>query len=230
MRKLIILLAGISFLIGFRAAAEETSAENVIKVTDVNYDYSLYFDEWLHTNNILGTMSFTLEVNNIDCISVNRSQGHAYTIDDPDFTDYIEAPVTSTGTITMDFKQVSWGTWIRLGAFSNDLKKLVFTDYYCSNDYINSSDLQAIMGGVDNVATDSNLSMKLNGKSVTIQGLTSGDMDVKVYNLLGGTMLSTSTSIAEPSVTIPLDNLSNGIYIISISNGNNTLAGKIQIK
>ena len=67
---------------------------------------------------------------------------------------------------------------------------------------------------------------------ITIEGLVaqSGITDVKLYNILGMEVLSTSLNNNTNTQTIPTDGLASGVYVIKLQSANNQLTKKLIIK
>jgi hypothetical protein len=67
---------------------------------------------------------------------------------------------------------------------------------------------------------------------ITIEGLVaqSGITDVKLYNILGMEVLSTSLSNNTNTQTIPTDGLATGVYVIKLQSESNQLTKKLIIK
>jgi hypothetical protein len=67
---------------------------------------------------------------------------------------------------------------------------------------------------------------------ITIEGLAaqSGITDVKLYNILGMEVLSTSLNNNTNTQTIPTDGLASGVYVIKLQSANNQLTKKLIIK
>ena len=66
---------------------------------------------------------------------------------------------------------------------------------------------------------------------ITIEGLAvqSGITDVKLYNILGMEVLSTSLSNNTNTQTIPTDGLATGVYVIKLDSGSHRLIKKLII-
>ena len=56
-----------------------------------------------------------------------------------------------------------------------------------------------------------------------------GNVDLKVFNLLGELVNTTSTEVSTGNYNINLDHLSNGVYMLQVSNGNTTATQRITI-
>jgi len=56
-----------------------------------------------------------------------------------------------------------------------------------------------------------------------------GQVDMKVFNLLGELVNTTSTEVSTGNYNINLDHLSNGVYMLQVSNGNTTATQRITI-
>ena len=67
---------------------------------------------------------------------------------------------------------------------------------------------------------------------ITIEGLAvqSQETSVKLYNVVGMEVLSTSLNNNSNTQTIPTDGFTSGVYVIKLQSGNNLLTKKLIIK
>tara|TARA_B110000211_G_scaffold69423_1_gene80164 strand:- start:87 stop:2402 length:2316 start_codon:yes stop_codon:yes gene_type:complete len=233
-------------------AMDPTSAELFLSINKNNSNYftEIYFNE-NGTDLVDGgydTRTFPSASNAIYTRLLEGDEGTNLAIQTLNFEEVnnkviplgINAEAGEEATISISHNTTNPSTYVYLeDAFEGTFTNLKETDFVTTPD----SDLQGVgrffihtsstTMSNDDVSTNLLNVFKLsNNNFITVEGLAteSNQTNLKLYNLLGKEVLSTTLLNNTNTQTISTEGLSAGIYVIKLESGNNLLTKKLIIK
>jgi len=197
--------------------------------------WDILFTKYMGINNDV-PYPVTGALNNID-IPANRFDEVG-----PDFEDYMSAPMDSTKSpIGYDWKEFDLNTFsyvvedsiaFFVSNFQKDVYKLVFSVFDYNDGKIVFSKSLVHISAVDELAIDNSVLVYPNPATDFIQVDLSGELNWEMLTItdLSGKLIYSQEVNLKGVVTIPVDKLNSGVYLVTTTTGQNIAVQKLIIQ
>jgi len=232
MRKLIMILAGVLLFSGTQMAqaSQATSEEESLEIVDVVFDYSYRPGDDYFLPDIVGCLTIMAKVKGIDYVFAEYSACHYQNPDEaPGFASWMLFCDNDKELMEIKFPIIAWGAWARCKYYSDTMGEYVYTPTIWTTDYIDSATLDLVTGGVDSVSENDPITILQSGRDLLISGLEE-IASLRIYSIQGQTVLAREVAGGNATITVPLQDIAVGVYMVQLSGNHCSITQKIALR